>query len=582
MKEKLTVADQLRKKYHKTEEVTNFKQMLYRSGDIYRSRTAFKLKDKNGNIYSISYEQFKNDVIYLGTILIEKGFLNKRIAVIGKNSYKWCVSYLAASIVGIVVPIDKELHTDDVINFMNVSQTVCILGDNKNLNSILDNIEKLKNTDTLFINFETDNSKNSFDIILKNGKELYSNGKNDFDNIEIDPDELRILLFTSGTTGSAKGVCLSQRNICSNILSIYGIVKVKRSDLFFSILPLHHTYECTIGFLLPIYSGASIAHCEGLRYIAKNMQEFHPSVILCVPLLLENVHKNIVKNMNKTLPDKYKKENNENPYKDLPLIIKKIVRNKVKNTLGGRLRVFIVGAAAANPDVVADFRALHLNTLQGYGLTECSPLVAGNTDFFQKDDSCGLPIPNVEYKIESPNDEGVGEIIVKGPNVMLGYYEDEEKTKQTIIDGWFHTGDLGKIDENGYLYITGRCKSVIVTKNGKNIYPEEVEYYLNDNPLISESLVLGIKKENDDETYINAQIYPDIQAITEYLKGSIPTKEEIWKLIADVVANVNKKLPNYKHIKSFGIRDEEFEKTTTQKIKRYGSNMKVNKNNDDA
>ena len=563
MKNKPNISEQLKKKYHKTEEVTNFKDMLYRSGDIYRNRIAFKIKDSDGNIKSITYEQFKNDVVYLGTSLIENGFLNKRIAVIGKNSYKWCVSYLAASIVGIVVPIDKELHTDDVINFMNVSQTVCILGDNKNLQNILENISKIENPDTKFITFDE-----KFNILLNEGKVSYLDGITDFDSIKINPDELRILLFTSGTTGNAKGVCLSQRNICSNILSIYGIVKVKRSDLFFSILPLHHTYECTIGFLLPIYSGASIAHCEGLRYIAKNMQEFHPSVILCVPLLLENLHKNIIKNMNKTLPDKYKKENNENPFSSLPFFMKKIVKTKVKNTLGGRLRVFIVGAAAANPTIVSDFRNLKLNTLQGYGLTECSPLVAGNTDFFQKDDSAGLPIPNVEYKIDSPNEEGVGEIIVKGPNVMLGYYEDEEKTKQTIIDGWFHTGDLGKIDENGYLYITGRCKSVIVTKNGKNIYPEEVEYYLNDSPLISESLVLGIQKENDDETYINAQIYPNIQAITEYLKGSVPTKEEVWKVVSDVVAGVNKKLPNYKHIKGFDIRENEFEKTTTQKIKR--------------
>ena len=572
MKNKLSAAEQLKKKYHKTEEVTNFKDMLYRSGDIYRARTAFKIKDKDGNIQSITYEQFKNDVVYLGTSLIKKGFLNKRIAIIGKNSYKWCVSYLAASIVGIVVPIDKELHTDDVINFMNVSQAVCILGDNKNLENVLDNIAKIENPDTIFIAFDK-----KFDTLLEDGKRAYLDGFTDFDSIKINPDELRILLFTSGTTGNAKGVCLSQRNICSNLLSTYGIVKVKRSDLFFSVLPLHHTYECTLGFLLPIYSGASIAHCEGLRYIAKNMQEFHPSVILCVPLLLENLHKNIVKNMNNSLPSRYKKESNQNPYSSLPFFMKKIVKTKVKNTLGGRLRVFIVGAAAANPNIVADFRDLKLNTLQGYGLTECSPLVAGNTDFFQKDDSAGLPIPNVEYKIDNPNDEGIGEIIVKGPNVMLGYYEDEEKTKQTIIDGWFHTGDLGKIDENGYLYITGRCKSVIVTKNGKNIYPEEVEYYLNDNPLISEALVLGIQKENDDETYINAQIYPNIQAITEYLKGSVPTKEEIWKIVSDVVTSVNKKLPNYKHIKGFDIRDNEFEKTTTQKIKRYGNNMKINK-----
>jgi len=575
MAKKLTIEEQLKKKYHKTEEVTNFKDMLYRSADIYRSRIAFKAKNKEGNIYSITYEQFKNDVVYLGTGLINHGFLNKKIAVIGKNSYKWCVSYMAASIVGIVVPIDKELHTDDVINFMNVAKTACILGDNKNLNSVLNSIQNVENPDTVYSSFDAnEKDKFSFDYLLEEGKKLYLEGSTEFDNIKINPDELRILLFTSGTTGNAKGVCLSQRNICSNILSTYGIVKVKRSDLFFSVLPLHHTYECTLGFLLPIYSGASIAHCEGLRYIAQNMAEFHPSVILCVPLLLEKLHKNIVKNMNKSLPEKYRKEN-ENPYKDLPFIIKKVVKNKVKNTLGGRLRVFIVGAAAANPNIVSDFRDLNLNTLQGYGLTECSPLVAGNTDFFQKDDAAGLPIPNVEYKIDSPNSEGVGEIIVKGPNVMLGYYENDEETQKTIIDGWFHTGDLGKIDEDGYLYITGRCKSVIVTKNGKNIYPEEVEYYLNDNPLISEALVLGIQKENDDETYINAQIYPNLEAITEYLKGSVPTKEEIWKIISDAVSAVNKKLPNYKHIKSFGVRDKEFEKTTTQKIKRYGNNMKI-------
>ena len=575
MAQKLTISEQLKNKYHKTEEVTNFKEMLYRSADIYRSRTAFKKKNSDGKIISITYEEFKNDVIYLGTSLIKNGFLNKKIAVIGKNSYNWCVSYLAASIVGIVVPIDKELHTDDVINFMNVSEAVCILGDNKNLSQILKNIDTLKNKETKFINFDNKNNQILFSSFKEDGKNLYLNGFTDFDKIEIDPDELRILLFTSGTTGNAKGVCLSQRNICSNILSIYGIVKVRKSDLFFSILPLHHTYECTIGFLLPIYSGASIAHCEGLRYIAKNMQEFHPSVILCVPLLLEKLHKNIVKNMNNSLPEKYKENKNENPFSKLPFFMKMIVKTKVKNTLGGRLRVFIVGAAAANPNILSDFRNLGLNSLQGYGLTECSPLVAGNTDFFQKDDSAGLPIPNVEYKIDNPNSEGVGEIIVKGPNVMIGYYNNEAETKKAIRNGWFYTGDLGKIDENGYLYITGRCKSVIVTKNGKNIYPEEVEYYLNDNPLISESLVLGIKKDNDDETYINAQIYPNMEAIKESLKGSIPTKEELWKIISDVVNSVNKKLPNYKHIKNFVIRDQEFEKTTTQKVKRYGNNMKI-------
>ncbi len=571
MKNKLNIAEQLKQKYHKCEEVTNFKEMIERSAQIYKTRTAFKLKNKDGEIYSKTYEEVKNDIYALGTELIENGLTNKRIAVIGKNSYKWAISYLASSIVGVVVPIDKELHSDDVINFMNVAECECILGDGKNLKTITENIEKLNNKKTIFVDFE-----HSFEHYLEAGRTLLEKGNTKFEEIKINPDEMKILLFTSGTTGNAKGVCLSQKNICSNILSIYGIVKVKRSDLFFSILPLHHTYECTIGFLLPLYSGASICYCDGLRYISKNMLEYHPSVILCVPLLLESMYKKIMKSLKKSLPEKYTKDG-ENPIDKLPFILRKIVSRKVKNTLGGRLRVFIVGAAAVNPEIANTFDKLKLNSLQGYGLTECAPLVAGNTDFFKRNDSAGLPIPTVEYKIDNPNQEGVGEIIVKGPNIMLGYYNMPEETEKVLKDGWFHTGDLGKIDENGFLYITGRCKSVIVTKNGKNIYPEEIESYLNESPLISESLVIGIHKENDDETYVNAQIFPNKEAITEYLKGTVPTKEEVKKVISDVIANVNSKIPNYKHIKDFAIRDSEFEKTTTQKVKRYGNNMKIDK-----
>ena len=571
MKNKLNIAEQLKQKYHKCEEVRDFKEMIERSAQIYKTRTAFKLKNKDGEIYSKTYEEVKNDIYALGTELIENGLTNKRIAVIGKNSYKWAISYLASSIVGVVVPIDKELHSDDVINFMNVAECECVLGDGKNLKTITENIEKLNNKKTIFVDFEK-----SFEHYLEAGRTLLEKENTKFGEIKINPDEMKILLFTSGTTGNAKGVCLSQRNICSNILSIYGIVKVKRSDLFFSILPLHHTYECTIGFLLPLYSGASICYCDGLRYISKNMLEYHPSVILCLPLLLESMYKKIMKSLKKSLPEKYTKDD-KNPIDKLPFILRKIVSRKVKNTLGGRLRVFIVGAAAVNPEIANTFDKLKLNSLQGYGLTECAPLVAGNTDFFKRNDSAGLPIPTVEYKIDNPNQEGVGEIIVKGPNVMLGYYNMPEETEKVLKDGWFHTGDLGKIDENGFLYITGRCKSVIVTKNGKNIYPEEIESYLNESPLISESLVIGTHKENDDETYVNAQIFPNKEAITEYLKGTVPTKEEIKKVISDVIANVNSKIPNYKHIKDFAIRDSEFEKTTTQKVKRYGNNMKIDK-----
>ena len=577
---KQPVFKQLQKKYHKVQYITDLKDMLYKSAIRFSKRTAFKLKDSNGKIYKLTYEEFKNDVESLATFLIDSGFKDSSICVIGKNSYKWAVSYMAASIIGIVVPIDKELHYDDVINFMNVSNSKIILGDNKNLEKIVDSKNKLKNQDTTFISFDEKENNNiylSFDICKKSGNILVQNGNKEFENINVNPDDMHILLFTSGTTGNAKGVCLSHKNICSNIMSVFGIVKVKRNDQVLSILPIHHTYECTLGYLLVIYSGGCIAFCDGLRHISKNISEYHPSIVLSVPLLLENVYNKIIKSLKKSLPEKYVKDDS-NMIDNLPWYIKKIVKAKVNNSLGGRLRLFIVGAAAMNPEIIKDFEKLGVRTLQGYGLTECSPLVAGNNDFYMNYASAGLPIPNVEYKIENPDNSGVGEIIVKGPNVMLGYFNDKEETDKVMKDGWFHTGDLGRIDEDGYLYITGRCKTVIVTKNGKNIYPEEVEYYLNDNPLISESLVTGLNYENDDETYVNAQIFPNIEALKEQFAGSVPQKEEIYSIMSNIVSNINKKLPNYKHIKSFIIRDEEFEKTTTKKIKRYGKNLENTKN----
>lgn len=577
MNGKLPISEQLKTKYHKCEEVNSLKEMIYRSARNYSNRVAFKLKNEDGKIYSKTYSELLKDIEAVGEYLIEKGLKNKRIAIIGKNSYQWAISYIAATIVGVVVPIDKELHCDDVINFMNISETECILGYNKNLNPIIENIEQINNKETIFVSF--DNKKDtkkylSFNTILKQGNDLCKAGITKFEKIEVDPDEMKILLFTSGTTGNAKGVCLSHRNVCSNILSIYGIVKVKKSDLFFSILPLHHTYECTIGFLLPLYSGASICYCDGLRYISNNILEYQPSVILCVPLLLEKIHKKILKKMETSLPRKYTE--NENIFDNLPLLLKTIVRKKVKKSLGGRLRVFIIGAAPVDPEIGNLFDKLHINSLQGYGLTECAPLVSGNTDFYKRNDSPGLPIPNVEYKIDKPNEEGVGEIIVKGPNVMLGYYNMREETNKVIIDGWFHTGDLGKINDDGYLFITGRCKSVIITKNGKNIYSEEIESHLHESPFVAEALVLGKQKNKGDEVYVNAFIYPNIDAIKEKLKSKKVTEKEIEDIISKVITNVNSKMPNYKHIKKFIIRDTAFEKTTTQKIKRYGINVEDN------
>lgn len=567
--------DVLKTKYFKVHTVTDLKDLLYQSAKRYKNRTAFRLKDKNEKIYGVKYIEFKNHVEALGTALLDLGLKDKSIAVIGKNSYSWISSYLAASIIGTVVPIDKELHVDDIINFINISEAKAVIGDEKHIKSIIENKEKLNN-DIILINIdssEIDNNVIKFNELTDKGRKKVEAGNTSFSEIEINPDDMHILLFTSGTTGNAKGICLSHKNICSNIMSVAQIVKVDKTTVVLSILPIHHTYECTLGHLLPLYGGGTVTYCDGLRYINKNINEYRPSFVICVPLLLENIHKKIVKTLKKSLPEKY--FNNDRHFIDnMPGPLRFIVKRKIKKSLGGNIRTFIVGAAAINPSIIESFYKFGFKALQGYGLTECSPLVAGNNDIFYKADSVGLPIPNVEYKINNPDSQGTGEIIVKGPNVMLGYYNDPEATDNVFKKGWFYTGDLGYIDENGFLYITGRCKSVIVTQNGKNIYPEEIEYYLNESPLVEECIVIGVNYENDRETYVNAKILPSKEGFKEFLGKNI-SDSDVNKEIKKLISEVNKKLPNYKHIKNFKIVDEPFEKTTTQKIKRFGNNLSM-------
>ena len=556
--------------YFKTYEIEDLKDMLEKTAVKNSTKTAFKVKNSNGKIINKSYIDFKNDVQSLSTKLIEMGMQNQRIAVMGKNSYSWAISYLAATIIGIVVPIDKEASKENVKEFLNVSNSKAIIADDKYLNEIFEFKSELKN-ETMLIDMQNTSKYTNLSDLIADGKKLIDEGNSEYENIKINPDEMKILLFTSGTTGNSKAVMLSHKNICSNIVSIASIVKVDNATRVLSILPLHHTYECTIGYLLVVYGGGTICYCEGLRYITKNIQEYQPTFILCVPLLLENVYKKVIKTLKSSLPEKYTKDESKIIDK-LPFYLKGIVKNKVKKSLGGKIKTFIVGAAAIKPDLVEAFFKLGIKVLQGYGLTECSPLVAGNNDFYYKAASCGMPIPNVEYKIDNPNDEGVGEIIVKGTNIMLGYYENEEATKNVLKDGWFHTGDLGYVDDEEFLYISGRSKNMILTKNGENIYPEEIENILNDDDLIEESLVIGTSNGKDD-VQVKAKIFPNIEAIKEYLGNKFPTKEEISKILNEAVKKANAKLPNFKHIKSFKIMDEDFERTTTNKVKRFGKNV---------
>lgn len=577
---KKTVYEQFLTKQYRVRPIENLRELVLGSARIFNKRTAFLIKETKDKYLKITYDRLKSDYLSLSTAFIAMGLKNKAIAVTGINSYEWAVTYLAAATVGTVVPLDKEISTEDMANFINISETATLIADEK----VIGKLEKencLREGITVIrTRNETENSdKISVASLIKKGAELYANGNTEAETLPIDKNESKILIFTSGTTGNAKGVCLSHHNICHNIMAVSKMVKIKSRDRVLSILPLHHTYECTLGFLKIIYSGACITYCDGLRYIYKNIGEYHPSVIVTVPLLLEKVSQKMEDSVRENLPAKYKEKIKDMVFsealKTLPFYIRLVIRRKVKNSLGGRMHTFIVGAAGIDKEIIERLGFLGVRVLQGYGLTECAPLLAGNNDFFMKSDSTGLPIHGVEIRIENPNSEGVGEIIARGENIMNGYYRDKEATDAVIKNGWFHTGDLGYLDENGYLYITGRIKNVIVTKNGKNIYPEEIESRLYGNKLVADAIIIGAVGSED--VFVKAKILPNLEAVKEALQVSVPTKEEIQELMKRTVEEINEKLPSYKRIKAFIIRDKEFEKTTTQKIKRFGENIKDEK-----
>lgn len=557
--------EQFLQKRHDVKELRDFRELVYSGAEKFGNQTAFKLRDKE-----ISYNSFKVDYQALCTAFIKKGYKGKRIAVSGANSYQWILVYLAAATVGVAVPIDKELSYADMDTFINAADCEAVFADDK----IVKNVQEGKPVDKYSLT-ETDGHGLLFDLI-EEGCTLYSKETKEIDTMEIDPEEMHVLIFTSGTTGNEKGVCLSQKNICSNIYSTASMVKIDSSRHTLSVLPIHHTYESTLGHLLILSGGGCISYCDGLRYVGKNITEYQPSVIIAVPLLLEFMLRTIDKSVRKGLPEKYTRNSKmslADLLRSIPAPLRFIVKRKVKKSLGGRLKLLIVGAAAIKPEVIEAFALLGITTYQGYGLTECAPLVAGNNDFFQNIEAVGLPIPGVEIRIENANAEGVGEIVVKGDNVMLGYYNDPETTEEIMRGGWFHTGDLGRFDEEGFLHITGRCKNVIVTNNGKNIYPEELEDRLLDESIIAEAVVVGIPSIKGDDVSVKAKIYPDKDMINEIYQGAVCSDEAIRLTIKDVVENINDNMPNYKRITAIEIMKEPFEKTTTKKIKRFGANV---------
>ena len=523
----------------------------------------------------ITYKAFKEDVVALGTSLTKKFNLkDERIIIIGENTYHWYVSYMAAVCgAGIAVPIDKELPINEIENVIKRAKASVVIYSTKkkdNIKKVEDNLPFVK----YFIQMNSDDKLSGRNIglntIIEEGKKLVNKGDNSFLDIKIDPEEFKVLIFTSGTTSQAKGVMICNRNLAENINAVNPYVYLTEKDRFFSILPLHHCYECSIGFLLPMAVGASIVVCQGLKHIVDNMKETKPTAMLAVPLLIESLYKKINKSIEKG--GKTGVVNSmihvTNALKAVGIDIKRKVFSEIYENLGGNLKFIVSAAAPIDPKAGKWLQDIGIIFLQGYGLTETSPIAALTPEYEPKIGSAGKALVCSKLRINNPNEKGEGEILIKSSTLMLGYYENEEATKEVVKDGWFNSGDIGYIDKDGFLFITGRSKNVIVTQNGKNIYPEEIELMLSKIPEIKESMVYGKEEEGNKELIITARVIPNYDEIKAKYGKDI-SEENVKNIIWEEIKKVNRSLTSYKAIKSLEIKNDEFEKTTTMKIKRF-------------
>ena len=576
-----------KKKEVKNYTPTNYEtiqEVFYKSIKENKDRTIVLEKfDPKGKYTEISYRQFGEDVIGFGTALMRKLQLgsNPRVLILSETTYHWYVSYMTMLCGnGIAIPTDKELPDNELENVIKRSRAdVVIYSARKedSIKKILSNIPEVKYFVKMYSEEGIDGKNVGTQYLIEEGKNLVANGDDAYSKIRVIPDEFKVLLFTSGTTSSAKGVMLSSRNLAENINAVSAYVKLYPEDRFFSVLPLHHTYESSIGFLIPMAWGASIAVCQGLKHIVPNLQETKPTAMLAVPLLVENLYKKINATIKKSKKDGLVNSmiHVTNALKAVGVDIKRKVFAEIHENLGGRIRIIVSAAAPIDAKVGKWIEDIGIVFLQGYGLTETAPISALTPEFEPKVGSAGKAIFKAELKIDSPNENGEGEVLIKTPTLMLGYYEDEEATNEAIeiVDGerWFHSGDIGYLDKDGFLYITGRCKNVIVTQNGKNIYPEEIELLLSKVPEIKECMVYGKEDpedKNNKELIISVKVIPNMEEIEEKYGKDLP-EEKIREIIWNKIKEVNKQLTSYKAIKNLEIKHDEFEKTTTMKIKRY-------------
>ncbi len=565
-------------KYYEETHYKTVKEIFKRSIEKYKNNIYILERpnhDHKAKFEEFTYERFGNDAINLGTGLMKYlNLANERIIIIGENTYYWYVSYFSILCgVGIAVPVDKELPNNEIENVIKRSHAAAVIYSKKKkdaIDKIKDNLPMVK----YFIEMNSDDGVQGRDVgiehVIAEGKKLTDAGNTEYMDVEIDPEEFKFLIFTSGTTSQAKGVMLCHRNLAENVNAVSKYVKIYERDRFFSVLPLHHTYESSIGALLPFANGSSVAICGGLRYIVPDMQEAKPTAMLAVPLLVESLYKKINQSIEKS--GKAGLVNSmihlTNALKSVGIDIKRKVFKEIYDNLGGNMRIIVSAAAPIDKKIGKWVQDIGIEFLQGYGLTETAPIAALTPECDPRVGSVGLPVNCAQIKIHNPNENGEGEIWIKSQTLMLGYYEDEEATKEVVHDGWFNSGDIGYQDKDGYVYVTGRSKNVIVTQNGKNIYPEEIELLLSKIPEIQECMVYGKEVEGEKELIISVKVIPNMEEI-ENLHGKDLSEEEIHKIIWNKIKEVNKSLTSYKAIKNLEIKHDEFAKTTTMKIKRY-------------
>ena len=559
---------------------TDLKDMLKQTGEIYGDRPAYGLKDnKTEKIKIITHKEFRNQVNALGTALIQMGLKNKRIAVISENRYEWELAYLSvAAGTGIVVPLDKALPDNELESLILRSQVEAIFYSSK-YDNVMNKLREKKNTNLkFFISMDLEENNNgiySQRQLLEKGEKLLQEGNKEFLEAKIDSEKMGIMLFTSGTTSISKAVMLSHKNLVTNVMDIMQAFDLDENDRLLSFLPLHHVFECTVGFLYPISIGACIYFCEGVKHMADNIKDYKITAMISVPAVFDIIYRKVLKSIEKKgkLPTVKKGIKISQLLRKVGIDLRQKLFREIHESLGPDLKLVVTGGAALDPETEKGFNDLGFDLVQGYGLTETSPVIAAETPKCSRLGSIGKKFNNVEVRIDNPDKDGVGELMAKGPSVMLGYYENEEATKDALEpDGWFHTGDLARIDKDGFIFISGRKKSVIVLNNGKNVFPEEIEILLNKVEGIKESFVYE-RKEDDGDIKVCVEIVYDKDLIKELynIEGEENIREFLWKKVKEI----NNLMPKYKYVREMIITEEELIKTTTLKIKRHEELKKV-------